>query len=114
MHFVMYCVMWPSSCDVEVLLLDHNNITGSLDPFCFNVTNLTMASADCKAMTKGEVPEVICDCCNFCCNDDDPIPCNDVDRLAQLDPDWQHGYSRDGLNDYNFRIDYNETRFLNV
>lgn len=73
-----------------------------------------MASADCKTMRKGEVPEVDCDCCNFCCNDDDPKPCNDVDRLAQLDPSWQDGYSRDGLDDYNFRTDYNETRFLNA
>ena len=93
-------------------MLDHNNITGSLDPFCSNVFNLTMASADCKVMTTGDVPEVSCDCCDFCCNDDDPKPCNDVDRLAQFDPSWQHTFSRDGLNDYNFRIDYNETRDL--
>ena len=93
-------------------MLDHNNITGNLNPFC-SLNPPFGAYSDCKVMpdaAAGELPEVTCDCCKRCCNDNDPIPCNTDDRLAQNYPNWQDGYTDSYW--YDFSEDYNETRLL--
>lgn len=84
--------------------MDHNNITGSLNPFCAaTVLRNVGVIADCNGT------EITCVCCTTCCNDDDPEPCNDKDRLAQYDPDWQDRYSRTGFSGYDFFTDFNMT-----
>ena len=100
-----------SCLQTGILLLDHNNVTGSLNPFC-SLQPVFGATADCKSMpadatSVGSMAEVNCTCCKYCCNDDDPMPCNTEDRLAQYDSKWQDGYS--GIHYYDFNDDYVET-----
>mmetsp|Transcript_19393 Transcript_19393/g.28733 ORF Transcript_19393/g.28733 Transcript_19393/m.28733 type:complete len:85 (+) Transcript_19393:1823-2077(+) len=83
--------------------MDHNKITGDLDPWC-NVVAFQSASSDCN----GTSPLVNCGCCDICCDSSSEADCHDRDRLAQYDPEWQEGYDRKRL--YDFRNDNNITR----
>jgi hypothetical protein len=100
----LHCLLHMVSLDAEILWLDHNNFTGDLKPFCEKARYLISASADCG----GDPPQVTCDCCEFCCDKSSDEPCNDQDRLAQYDPQWEDGFSRGGF--YDFREDFNITR----
>jgi hypothetical protein len=73
-----------------VLLIDGNNITGGADWICNDDTvNITYFVSDCL----GPVPEIECDCCQLCCNDNN-VTCNNFDWHVNLDPIWEYGYSR--------------------
>jgi len=95
---------------LQILWMDHNELTGNLDIWCLtpNRAPVVSASADCN----GTTPLVTCKCCDICCDHSSDAKCHDRDRLAQYDPEWKQGYSRRGF--YDFRDDYNITRKLEV
>ena len=67
---------------------------------CGNKPNLKLVT-DCD----GQAPEVTCDCCVKCCNDD--TICTDEEYLAQTDPLWESRYRR---TIYNFSDDFRYAR----
>jgi hypothetical protein len=68
------------------MLLDRNNLTGSLGPVCaLNDGKLSLATADCQ--------EVVCVCCNPCCADQ-ISQCHDYDLVPSMDPLWEFTYER--------------------
>ncbi|VEU39800.1 unnamed protein product [Pseudo-nitzschia multistriata] len=76
--------------DLDVLILDANNITGSADPICVNNTaKLTFLSSDCGGLES----EVNCSCCTVCCNDNNAT-CNNFDWRVNLDGIWEYDYQR--------------------
>lgn len=76
--------------DLDVLLLDGNDLTGTADVICSNAAiNVTQFAADCAEPN----PEIICSCCNLCC-DDTNVTCNNFDWNVNLDPIWEYGYRR--------------------
>ena len=71
----------------EFLLLDQNNVTGSLNDLC-SLEHLKEMTSDCG----GE--EVTCDCCCICCSDDDGGPWCHQYALNHNDIDWETSYER--------------------
>ena len=63
--------------------MDNNNITGSLESLCGKMS-LGVMIADCD--------EVTCSCCEPCCTEGEE--CHDKDVVANVDPIWERGYSR--------------------
>jgi hypothetical protein len=66
----------------EFLLLDRNELTGSVETLC--TKSIAFAIADCE--------EVECTCCDPCC--DDQTDCHDYNMLANVKPAWETGYDR--------------------
>ena len=65
--------------------MESNSITGSLDHICITTDNSAII-ADCG----GRIPELICNCCEPCC--EDGVQCHDHDLLGQFDPEWETSY----------------------
>ena len=95
----------------ELIAIDHNSVTGDLQPLCDAAMNLQIAAADCGDINNTTTRQITCECCTICC-DDAAVDerCNDLDLLAQFDPSWMDGYIRPP--GYNFVQDYNITRHL--
>ena len=67
---------------VEFILLDRNNINGTMEAICESSV-LNFASADCNS-------EVDCGCCTLCCSDDED--CHDLGLVNTVD--WETNYDR--------------------
>ena len=81
--------------NLQVLVLDKNNITGTLTDVCLDKGNDSTVShaiktviADCSDSSK----EIVCDCC-VCCSDED-ASCNDEIWGLNLGFDWEQNYTR--------------------
>lgn len=70
-----------SSC-VEFVLLDRNDINGTMDSVCKSSV-LKLAAADCTT-------EVECSCCDLCCADEED--CHDMGLVNTVD--WETNYDR--------------------
>ena len=77
----------------ELILLDRNDLSGSLEAVCAMGT-LKLAAADCS--------EVTCECCDPCCNDGEE--CHDYGLIEGMD--WDSGYDR-GYFNFNVTIQRN-------
>ena len=74
----------------KTLLVSPSDLTGTADVICSNAAiNVTQFAADCAEPN----PEIICSCCNLCC-DDTNVTCNNFDWNVNLDPIWEYGYRR--------------------
>ena len=71
----------------ELILLNRNDITGSMQPLCDASSTLKVAAADC-------LTEIACDCCDLCCADEED--CNDLNLADSVD--WNTNYERDFFN----------------
>ena len=71
-----------SSC-VEFVLLDRNDINGTMDSVCKSSV-LKLAAADCTT-------EVECGCCDLCCADEED--CHDMGLVNTVD--WETNYDLD-------------------
>ena len=71
----------------ELILLDRNDISGSMQALCDSSSTLKVASSDCLA-------EIACDCCDLCCADEED--CHDLDLADSVD--WNTNYERDFFN----------------
>jgi hypothetical protein len=83
---------------LEILLLDHNQLTGSTGAIC-DAIELKYFVSDCaKRQLDGEeqgeeAEKITCDCCNLCCHASNST-CNMYDWNVNLDPAWEYGYTR--------------------
>ena len=68
---------------LEVVMLDQNNLTGTMDDLCEG-DRLGLVIADCG--------ELDCACCNLCCFGNGF--CNDNAAVASVDPSWELSYQR--------------------
>ena len=67
----------------EFVLLDRNNLEGSLLPLCGG-NAIALVAADCT--------EVECECCDPCCSDANE--CHDLDLISNIEALWESGYDR--------------------
>jgi hypothetical protein len=73
----------------EVLLLEDNQLSGSLDVLCHKSANVSFFASDCR----GSESEVSCSCCTLCCSAEED--CNDLEWSANLDPNHESNYRRE-------------------
>ena len=91
----------------ELMMLEQNpGLMGDLTPLCEELPILKLSAADCG----GDNPQIVCECCLWCCDPTNPTDCapSSDDFLAQYDPHWWSGYNRQGdylLMDYNITDD---------
>jgi Leucine-rich repeat (LRR) protein len=74
---------------LDMLMLDHNNITGDMSEVCGLDIRPRIVTADCE----GATPEVKCDCCSTCCASED-VECNSESHLGNIDPIWENSFVR--------------------
>jgi len=72
---------------VDMLMLNDNSFTGSLDGICSKGSVPSVFVADCDG-------EVTCGCCTECCVDTDEA-CNEIEGLANIDPIWENSFERE-------------------
>mmetsp|Transcript_5072 Transcript_5072/g.13549 ORF Transcript_5072/g.13549 Transcript_5072/m.13549 type:complete len:100 (-) Transcript_5072:1543-1842(-) len=75
----------------DVVMLDHNEINGTLNFFCDDpkFDKFAILTSDCKGANK----EITCDCCTLCCEASD-LTCNQYEYFVNLDPIREYGYNR--------------------
>jgi len=104
-HICVYIYTLENTLEtLDLIMLDHNYLTGDMKDYC-NATEANrdkvFITADCASTPPNSSAQVSCDCCNLCCSYND-LTCNDDDRLAQYNPEWQDGYQRTGFQAYDF------------
>jgi hypothetical protein len=70
----------------EVLMLNDNSFTGSVDGICTKGIIPSVFMADCRG-------EVTCSCCTTCCVDTEE-DCNEMNSVVALDPIWENSFER--------------------
>jgi len=76
---------------LQVFLFDENSLTGNATFVCEGKNiGATYFVGDCE----GPVSEIVCDCCQLCCNDSNST-CNNYLWTANLDPIWEYGFDRE-------------------
>lgn len=86
----MLTAIYPANFSADLLSVEHNSLTGSLDIMCENVAGIAVIG-DCG----GDNPKVRCECCNLCC--EDGVPCHEHDLFVQFEPTWEERF------DHNYR-----------
>jgi Leucine-rich repeat (LRR) protein len=67
---LLLILLFFSSYSSDLVLLDHNNLTGDTNILCdAPVFNIQYLVSDCKADPATSIAEIDCKCCDLCCND---------------------------------------------
>mmetsp|Transcript_18145 Transcript_18145/g.30063 ORF Transcript_18145/g.30063 Transcript_18145/m.30063 type:complete len:763 (-) Transcript_18145:75-2363(-) len=78
--------------NLDIFLVDRTNLVGDLSAMCLERQHKPeIAAANCY----GDTPQVVCTCCNICCEDGvNMTDCRDRVYFGQLDPVWENSYQR--------------------
>lgn len=76
-------------------MIDDNHFVGNASAVCERKDKIKYFISDCgnSSSSGGDEPEIQCNCCTLCCNDENTT-CNDAEWLGNQESIWETGYNR--------------------